>query len=445
MTIEETIIGIMISESNTIDLINGLIRSEMIYNNNCRFIFDAINEMNNKGFSVNMTTVIDKIRKTGKIDEIGGAYYISSLTNVSIARKADIDNYCQIITQDYIRRQMIELLSNNLETTKDTMQDIFDIYSDTVSKLDKLFDVSKNEVKTLGQIMSDRIEEIEKRQPNELLGINTGHSVLNSITTGFQPGDFIILAARPSMGKTAISLALAKYPSLIENKTVLYFSLEMPAERLADRVISLDTSINSRNIQSNQLNQSERSAIYDVIDRYHNANFLINDESGLTIEQLKAISIMESRKRKIDIIFIDYLQLIKFSLKDNKNTNEQIGHISKNIKALAKKLNIPIVALSQLNRSVETRSGDKRPMMSDLRDSGTLEQDADLIMFLNRPEYYGHLEDAEGNSTKNVIELIISKHRNGEIGTTFYYKNDTWSYLSDKPFGYFVSEEMPDL
>jgi len=239
------------------------------------------------------------------------------------------------------------------------------------------------------------------------------------------------------MGKTAISLMLSKYPVLFQNKRCLYFSLEMPAKRLSDRIISLETSINSENIQSNNLNQAERSAIYDVLERYYNANFFVNDESSLTIEQIKSIAIMENRKNKIDIIFIDYLQLIRFSLKDSKNTNEQIAHISKNIKSLAKKLDVPVIALSQLSRDVEKR-GNKRPINSDLRDSGTLEQDADIIIFIYRDEYYN-----ENTDDKNIIELIMTKHRNGRIGITNIYKNSNWSYLSDKPYEEYLKEEIP--
>jgi replicative DNA helicase len=264
---------------------------------------------------------------------------------------------------------------------------------------------------------------------------------LNKVTGGWQPGDLILLAARPSMGKTAVSLLFAKFPAIAQNKTILYFSLEMPEKRLADRIMSLETTINSQQLQTNSLNSSEWSALFDVCDKYYSANFLINDKSGLTVEEIKNFSIIESRKQKVDLIIIDYIGLIKHSLREAKSTNEQLTHISKNLKQLAKKLEIPVIALSQLNRSVDSRSGDKRPFLSDLRDSGALEQDADLVLFLYRNEYYF----PDNFETKNQIEVIAAKNRNGEIGTTFLYKNDNWSYLSDKPYDEYYSENIPEF
>jgi len=449
MNIEQTILGTMLLEPNTIDLVLGSVNSEMFYFNENKLIFETILTCKKNNFKIDIQTISSELRKRKLLDAVGGAYYISSLTD-RIGSASNIDTHVKILIQDYIRRQMYVVFNQSLKDLEDGQNDIFEIYGANQTRLEKLFDVNKNEIKKIGDIISQRISQIEKQKDKPMLGVSTGHAELNSITSGWQGGDFIILAGRPSMGKTAISLHFAKEPVLKNNENCLYFSLEMSADRLSDRIISLETNINSELFRINKMNQSERIAVYEVSDKYANAQLYINDESGMTIEQIASIAITLDRKLKsknkkgLGFIIIDYLQLIKFSLKDTKNSNEQIGHISKGIKALAKKLNIPVIALSQLNRDVEKR-GLKYPVLSDLRDSGTLEQDADIIIFLYRGEYYGILEDAEGNSTVDIILGILAKHRNGGIGTFNFYKNKTWSYISDRPYQMYESENMPSF
>lgn len=436
MKTEQIILGTILLEPNTFDIVNGQINSSMFYDKENRLIYESILMLHKKGQKIDLLTVSNDLRGRKLLDAIGGAFYLSSLTS-NIGSAAHIDSHLRIFIQDYIRREMFVIFNKGLQEIADETIDIVDIYGQLTQNLDNLFDIKKNDISNMSDVMVNRIDEIIKRKPGETLGIETGLNSLNEITKGWQPADLIILAARPSMGKTAISLLLSKNPVIFHKKRCLYFSLEMSKERLSDRILSLESTINSELIQANKLNQAELSTIYDIIDKYSDTNFLINDESALTVEQIRSISIIENRKNKIDFIVIDYLQLIRHSLKGNKNTNDQVTHITSSLKALGKLLKVPIIALSQLSREVEKRTV-KVPMLSDLRDSGAIEQDADLVIFIYRDEYYNNLSEE-----KNIIRLIFAKNRNGRIGTIPIYKNENWSYLSDIPFEQI--NEIPDF
>jgi replicative DNA helicase len=263
--------------------------------------------------------------------------------------------------------------------------------------------------------MDTRINQLAKLDKGKITGVSSGIRNIDESFGGWQNGDLIIIAGRPSMGKTAVSLYFAKFPVINQGKRILYFSLEMPGYRLADRILSLETGINSEHLQNARIEDKEWLTLYDVADKYNNHNFVINDESGLTIEDIIAISIMENRKFKIDMVIIDYLQLINYTFKDGRTENSQVGHISKNCKKLAKRLTIPVIALAQLNRGVESRSS-KRPELSDLRDSGSIEQDADVVGFLYRDEHYNP-ETENKNEIEKIpgLEIKSEKAQNEEI------------------------------
>jgi len=283
MNIEQTILGTMLLEPNTIDLVLGPVNSEMFYFNENKLIFETILTCKKNNFKIDIQTISSELRKRKLLDAVGGAYYISSLTD-RIGSASNIDTHVKILIQDYIRRQMYVVFNQSLKDLEDGQNDIFEIYGANQTRLEKLFDVNKNEIKKIGDIISQRISQIEKQKDKPMLGVSTGHAELNSITSGWQGGDFIILAGRPSMGKTAISLHFAKEPVLKNNENCLYFSLEMSADRLSDRIISLETNINSELFRINKMNQSERIAVYEVSDKYANAQLYINDESGMTIK-----------------------------------------------------------------------------------------------------------------------------------------------------------------
>lgn len=435
---EKLVLGAAMLESGIFEIIAGYLKEEAFYNPAHSKIFKAITELNTQQKPIDLLTVVDKLRELQTLDEVGGAYYVSSITN-NIGSASNIEYYCQVLSELFIRRQLIQLCHENLNKLFDNSIELTDIYHNLTSGVDTIFDVSKSNSQHIFNVMCNRLDQISKIEPGKLVGISTGISNFDQTFGGWQDSDMILLGARPSMGKTAVSLLFAKTPIFTQKKRVLYFSLEMPAFRLADRIMSLETGINSELMQNNRLQDKDWLSLSDTIQKYDKVKFDIIDESGLTIEEIKAMSILENRKHKIDLIIIDYLQLIGFTFKDGRSTNDNVSHISKNIKSLAKKLNIPVIALSQLNREVEKR-GNKRPELSDLRDSGSIEQDADMVMFLYRDEFYNpNTEDV------NRIEIIIRKHRNGRIGMDYLYKNENWSYLSDKPYEEYFAEQIPNF
>jgi replicative DNA helicase len=342
-----------------------------------------------------------------------------------------------ILAELHIKREIIKTCQNAINQVYEN-DEITEIYGKATSSLDLVFDIKNMDAVYLGKVMENRINDLSKLEKGKITGIMTGISNLDNSFGGWQNGDMIVIAARPSMGKTAISLYFSKIAVMQQNKRLLYFSLEMPSYRLADRILSLETGINSELLQNGRIQDKEWLTLYEVADKYNNSSFVINDQAGLTIEQIIAMSIIENRKAKLDMIVIDYMQLIGYTFKDKRTTNDQVSHISKNVKKLAKMLNIPVIALAQLNRDCEKRS-DKRPELSDLRDSGSIEQDADVVAFLYRDEHYNTESEAI-----NIIEVIFRKNRNGRIGTEFLHKSNDWSYISDKALTIW-SENMPEF
>lgn len=421
--IESALLGTILSFSQYQDLIIPELKLEMFYVKANRIVFQSVQRMAQKGIGIDMLTVTEDLRNNNEIEKVGGAYYVASLTS-NVGSGLNYETHVQYLKQTFIRREMLKMFSDSINLLYEDETDISDIYASVGNKLDDLFSHTGADIHNMVDVMGERMEQIGNIKKGEMLGVPCGFKKIDENTNGWQKGDMIVLGARPSMGKTVISALFAKFP-IMYGYTALYFSLEMQKERIADRLISLETGINSMRLQQNNLNSSDWKNIDTGVNRYLKTNFLINDESGLTIEQITSRAVIRSKKEKIDLIVIDYLQLIAFSAK-NGTTNDQVGHISKKVKALAKKIDCPVIVLSQLSRKCEER-GDKRPMLSDLRDSGTIEQDADIVMFLYRDDYY-----YDNSEFKNIIEVLMLKHRNGALGKTDIHRNDDWSKISDE-------------
>lgn len=439
--LEQTILGTIIAYKEYQEILISDLEDKYFSLESHRLIFNCILNLYQKGSNIDLITINSNFSKQ-ELELIGGTYYLASLTS-NVDSGIHSDDHVKIIKQEYIRRNLLELFQNQINCLLENSHDIIETQIQVNKSLDDLFNISSDEMYNVFDIMQKRIDDYSDayERGNDIIGLKTGHSKLDKITNGWQPGDLIILAARPSMGKTAISLVLAKFQAL-QGKKVLYFSLEMSKERLIDRILSLELNINSLNLQNGKLEDYQWEQLSIRPANYAKKQFLINDDSGLSVEQIRSFCLKELAKGKIDMIFIDYLQLIKLP-SGNQSTNDKVGHISRNLKGLAKKCNCPVMALSQLNRGVEHRSGAKIPMMSDLRDSGNIEQDADIIGFLHRPEYYGLLEYSEGNSTINIIDYIISKNRNGSLGTISWHKSDDWSYIGELSHAEYESLEPP--
>lgn len=402
----------------------------------CKSMFDLRKEKS----KIDIITITQSFSKD-ELQSIGGAYYISSLTS-KVASGYGWESHILLLKENYIRTQLINLFSKEINNLTNKLNDIQDTYTNVKTNIDKMFEFSAKDFTHISEIMEERINDYERASLNDssVIGINTGHSSINSITSGWQNGDLIILAARPSMGKTALSLFFAKHTAF-NNENVLYFSLEMPARRLSDRLLSLLINVNSQKLQSGKMDDYEWDKLSNLWLKYKDANLYINDESSLSVEDIYHACIVKSSDIKIGLIIIDYLQLIKPPL-GNASTNDKIGYVSRTLKEIAKKIDCPVIVLSQLSREVERRPN-KRPILSDLRDSGNIEQDADIVMFAYRPEYYGYNEDLEGNDTRNLIELIFAKNRNGETGYTNMYKNADWSYIGEFRYEEYKSFNMP--
>lgn len=435
--LEKLIIGCILVFRESIYTVMEYLKVGHFYHESHNVIYNAILCLNTDSKPIDSTTVCIKLKEQNKLEEVGGAYYIATLSK-NITTSHNLQFNCIVVFEMFLKREMSHKLTTYANTINSNNQsDIFELYNNLGTELSSLFELSlSSDYSQMYEVINSRLIEIEKIkiEENGILGIDTGFSKLNNITNGFQPADYIILAARPSMGKTIISIICMLAAIFRQNKNVLFFSLEMSKERISDRILSLLTNIDSKIISSNRLNENEWKLITDQLDRLIDKNLFIFDQSGLTIEDITARAITLHRKHRIDLIVIDYIQLIRHS-KPKSNTNDNVTHISKNIKALCKKINCPIIALSQMNRDT---SG--LPTMKNLRDSGSLEQDADIIWLLHREDYEGIECDP---SEKERIDNLIVKNRNGNIEAFYTHRSTDWSYIGEIEYSEFKSLELP--
>ncbi|MDP4267861.1 MAG: replicative DNA helicase [Bacteroidota bacterium] len=414
--LEEAVLGAMMLEKNALAAVIDLLKPESFYKDAHQRIFRAIINLFTKSEPVDILTVTNELRISGELEIVGGPYYISSLTN-RVASAANIEYHARIIGQKYIQRELIR-------TSTDTIKDAYEDSTDVFDLLDKaendLFNIAEANIRRgsmdMRSLIREAIQNIEAAGKNEdhISGVPSGFTKLDSITAGWQKSDLIIIAARPGMGKTAFVLSMAKNIAADFKKPVAFFSLEMSAVQLVTRLISSETEIMAEKLRKGQLDAEEWSYLNSRINNLTEANLYIDDTPALTVFELRAKCRRLVQQKNIELVIIDYLQLMASSDKQG-NREQEISYISRSLKSLAKELNIPVIALSQLSRMTETRGGSKRPQLSDLRESGAIEQDADMVLFIYRPEYYKITEDEKGNSTLGTGDLIIAKHRNGKL------------------------------
>ena len=411
---EEAVLGALMLEKDAIEVVLDVLKPEAFYRPAHQKIYSVIKDIAESGEPIDMLTVTQELRNRDQIAEVGGAGYIAQLSN-KIASAAHIDFHARIIAQKHIQRELIRVTSEIQRQAFDNTQDVYQLLDQSEQEL---FNISsgtiKKEIVPIGPILDDALELIQEAKTKDFSGIPSGYPSIDKITQGWQKGDLIIVAARPSMGKTAFTLSMARNMAVEHNQAVAFFSLEMPSVQLVNRLIVSETEIPADIIKSGKLSDQEWVHLEDKVQRLYQAPLYIDDSSSLSIFDLSAKCRRLKAKHQLDIVVIDYLQLMKAEVKGG-NREQEVSLISRSLKQLAKDLDIPIIALAQLNRGVEMRSGSqKRPMLSDLRESGAIEQDADIIAFISRPERMGILEDENGNSTKDVAEFIMAKHRNGE-------------------------------
>lgn len=419
--LEQAVLGAMMIDNLALNNAIDILRTkDAFYDPKHQVIFEAISELYQTTNPIDLLTVTEQLRKLGSLEIAGGAYYISTLTN-KVASSAHVEHHSRIIIEKYIQREVIGISSDILKEAFDETKDVFNV----LSKAEELlFEIAQNNMKksydTMQVAMKGAMEEIVKARENKdgVSGIPTGFKDLDRITSGWQRSDMIVVAARPGMGKTAFVLSMARNIAVDYELPVALFSLEMSSVQLVKRLISSEAEIDAVKLRKGNIEDHEFQQINTKIGNLAKAPIFIDDTPGISIFELRAKCRRLKQKHDIDIVIIDYLQLMTGGTnKSIGNREQEISHISRSIKEIAKELNIPVIVLSQLNRSVEQRGGDKKPVLSDLRESGAIEQDADIVSFIYRPEYYDLLEDENGNPTQGQGQIIIAKHRNGVTDT----------------------------
>ena len=414
--LEEAVLGAIMIENNAIFSVQEILKPEAFYKESHQLIFQAALDLSAKHEPIDLYTVGEMLRRKNQLQQVGGPLYLASLTQ-KVGSAAHIEFHTKIIVQKFIQRELIRASSDIQKNSFDDSIDVTDLIDYAEGEIFKVSEgYIKRDVQKSYDVIRKALKLIEeaKDKPDGLSGVPSGFNDLDQITLGWQPSDLIIIAARPAMGKTAFVLSLARNISVDFNRGVAFFSLEMSAEQLITRLIVSESGFDSRTIKSGKLNSEQWAHLEKSIVPLQNAPLYIDDTPALSIFEFRSKARRLKVQYDIQLIIIDYLQLMTGPNETKGNREQEVSAISRSLKAIAKELNIPIIALSQLNRSVETRGGNKRPQLSDLRESGAIEQDADIVAFIHRPEYYGLTHDESGIPiVPGTAEIIIAKHRNG--------------------------------
>ena len=419
LELEEAVLGAMLIDKKGVDEVIDLLTPEAFYKSAHQHIYQSIYNLFQSSQPIDLLTVSADLRKNGKLDSIGGDFYLVQLTQ-KVASSAHIEFHARIILQKFIQRSLIRISNEIIESSYKESIDVFDLLDEAESKL---YDVAQGNIKkssdtaqNLVLLAKKKIEEIANK--DGLSGVASGFQKLDELTSGWQPSDLIIIAARPGMGKTALTLSMARNIAVIQNTPVAFFSLEMSSVQLITRLISAETGLSSEKLRTGKLASHEWKQLNVKVADLEKAPLYIDDTPALSIFDLRAKARRLASQHQIKLIVVDYLQLMTAGSSSKAGNREQeISTISRNLKSLAKELDLPVIALSQLSRAVETRGGTKRPQLSDLRESGAIEQDADIVSFIYRPEYYGieEWDDEEHTSSVGQAEFIVAKHRNGGL------------------------------
>lgn len=414
--LEEAVLGALMLERDAAAAVIDILKPESFYVEAHRCIYAAIRSLFDNSQPIDLMTVTEELRRRGELELAGGPAAIIELTN-RVASAANVEYHARIISEKHIQRKLISISSEIIKQAYEDTTDVFDLLDLAERKIYEITDDNlRRSYYSVDSLMSSVMTQLEKiRRHNEsVTGVPSGFLSLDRVTNGWQKSDLIIVAARPSMGKTSFVLSLARNAAVDFNKPVAFFSLEMSAQQLTQRLIAAETEIPAEKIRRGILEDHEWEQLVHKTGDLAKAKLFIDDTPAINIFELRAKARRLKMQHDISLIILDYLQLMS-GTGDARNANreQEISSISRSLKSIAKELDIPIIALSQLNRSVEVRGGDKRPQLSDLRESGAIEQDADLVLFIYRPEYYKITQDAEGNDTTGMAEIIIAKHRNG--------------------------------
>jgi replicative DNA helicase len=415
--LEEAVLGAMMLEKDPLSEVIEILKPEIFYKEAHQRIFTTIQKLFASTEPVDILTVTEALRKSGELDLVGGPYYITMLTN-RVASAANIEYHAHILLQKYIQRELINISSDII---KDSYEDTTDVFKLLDKAENNLFNISENSLRrtyrSMQSLVHEAIQDIVEasKQDGQLRGVGSGFTELDRITGGWQRSDLVILASRPGMGKTAFSLTMARNAAVNFSKPVAVFSLEMSAVQLVTRLIASETGIPAEKLKKGSIGEDEWAHLNTKMTQLIDAPLYIDDTPALTIFELRAKSRRLKQQHDVQMIILDYLQLMQGGAEHKGNREQEISSISRSLKALAKELDVPIIALSQLSREVEKRGGTKKPILSDLRESGSIEQDADMVMFIYRPEYYKIDVDEAGDSTQGLAEISIAKNRSGPV------------------------------
>lgn len=440
--LEEAVLGAMMIDKKGVDEVIDVLTPQVFYKIAHQTIFATIQKLFNATQPIDLLTVSNELRSEGKLDLVGGEFYLIQLTQ-KVSSSAHIEYHSRVLLEKYIQRQLIEISSSIIEKAYDETTDVFDLLDYSESKL---FEITEGGIKKSftdsNTLVREAISKIKAMSEKEgMSGVPSGFEKIDKVTSGWQESDLIILAARPGMGKTAFILSMARNMSVDRKIPVAVFSLEMSSVQLITRMISSETGISSEKLRKATLADHEWKQLYTKVKALEEAPLYIDDTPALSIFDLRAKARRLVSQHGVKMILIDYLQLMTAGGgKNNGNREQEISTISRSLKSIAKELNIPVIALSQLSRSVETRGGSKRPLLSDLRESGAIEQDADIVSFIYRPEYYklDVWDDEQGTPCAGQAEFIIAKHRNGALeNIRLRFINDQAKFMDlEEDFGF---------
>ncbi len=439
---EQAVLSAMFLSKNAQDIAFEMLDESAFYYDNNRKIYLALKSLYDGNIPIDMTTITNELKNKGYLEEIGGVIYLTEVLNTE-STAANINYYLKIVQDDSLLRRLIEVSNDVNQMGYNTDKDV----SETLDEAErKILSIVKDRRSTEFQTIKDVVYRVQKNlqtlaeTKGDITGIATGWTDFDKITSGLHENQFIIIAARPAMGKTAFALNLATNVVTSSKKSVAVFNLEMGAEQLANRMLSSLGQIEGYKFMSGKLNNNDYVKFNEALSQLEDTNLFLDDTPGITIGEIRSkCRRLKTSSSGLDLVIIDYLQLISGGKNYGANRQQEVSDISRSLKMLAMELNIPIIALSQLSRSVESRE-DKRPLMSDLRESGSIEQDADIVAFLYRDDYYK--KELRNDNNTSISELIIGKHRNGTTGTiNLLFKRDTSTFLNFTKEGSNVSGE----
>lgn len=417
--LEEVVLGGLLLEREALTHVSDILTPEMFYTDQNMKVYEAIQQLHFQSKAVDIITVTHQLRQNGNLEIVGGGYYVTSLTN-RVTSAANIEHHARIIQETALRREMIRICSETITAAFDDSEDVFDTYQNISENLFKRFSINTSkQAKRFIEILKERLKTYGTPVVDGLTGVPTGFRSIDKITGGWQNTDLVIIAGRPGMGKTAFVLNTLRKAAVQHGKPTAIFSLEMSDIQLVDRLVAAETEINQEKLKKGLVTDLEWQKIHSAKELME-SQIYIDDTPALNIFEFRAKARRLKMMYDIQLIVVDYLQLMHGNSDNNRNREQEIGSISRALKSVAKELNVPVIALSQLSRNLESRAGinGKRPILSDLRESGSIEQDADMVWFLYRPEYYNITEDEKGNAfPPGATEAICAKNRHGPLDT----------------------------